>query len=305
MSASQKFTPRTVVQAVVAQEHAEGQGARVRRSIGTNEVRHFTPFLMLDHGYMSPDAGFPDHPHRGQETITYVLKGHIDHEDFTGSRGTLGPGDLQFMTAGRGIVHAEMPRIDKDADGDINAVEGLQLWVDLPQELKNCEPRYRDLRAAEVPVATPNDKVQVKVISGESFGVKSMQELAYTPVWLLDVTLQPGGRIEQAIPADFNAFIYQMSGTLSIAGKQYPAHTSTFFNTSGDGIKAAVPETAAHAARFIVVAGKMLNQKIVQHGPFVETSQEKIVKAFKDFETRSNGFERAAGWRSEIGQRMR
>lgn len=294
------FTARTVAKAVPAIQKSEGMGARVRRSIGTRDVRNFTPFLMLDHFSAGPDAGFPDHPHRGQETITYVLKGKVDHEDFTGSKGTLGPGDLQFMTAGRGVMHAEMPRVDSDLED----VEGIQLWVDLPKALKDCEPRYRDLRAEEVPIASPNDKVQVKVISGESFGVKSHQDLAYTPVSFLDFTLKPGAEIEQAIPNGFNALAYIISGELKIGDTTYPEFTNVFFNTEGDGITASVPESASKDTRFILIGGQILNQRIVQHGPFVQTSVEGIYKAMEDFQSSSNGFERALNWRSEIGKRM-
>ncbi len=182
--------PRQIKQAFLAIEQSEGAGARVRRSIGTHNLRNFSPFLMLDHFSVSPGAGFPDHPHRGQETITYLMKGGVDHEDFAGNKGTLESGDLQFMTAGRGIVHAEMPR--QNADGSANV--GMQLWVDLPEKLKSCEPRYRDLRAAEIPTINVDDgNVTIKIISGQSHGTDSVQELAYTPVWIFDITIKPGG----------------------------------------------------------------------------------------------------------------
>lgn len=295
---------RTVLKSFPAIEQAEGVGARVRRSIGTMNIRNFTPFLMLDHFKVSPDAGFPDHPHRGQETITYMVKGHVDHEDFTGSAGTLGPGDLQFMTAGRGIVHAEMPRIDKDEDGNIQAIEGLQLWVDLPKELKECEPRYRDLKAKEIPIIHPSPKVEIKVISGESHGTSSVQDLAYTPVWFFDLKVQPGGKVFQPIPHGFNTFLYVMSGNINVLGKSYKQYDCLFFNHDGHGVEVSVPEDATEPSQFFIVAGQTLDQPIVQHGPFVETSREKIYKAFVDYQTGSNGFERAVGWESKIGQRM-
>jgi len=133
---------------------------------------------MLDHFTIHPGAGFPDHPHRGQETITYLLSGAVDHEDFTGNAGTIHAGDLQFMTAGRGIMHAEMPN-----QGFSDNV-GMQLWVDLPKELKGVEPRYRDLRGKEIPVVE-GEGWTVKVISGKGQGVDSVRDLAYTPVWIL------------------------------------------------------------------------------------------------------------------------
>ncbi|VVT54666.1 uncharacterized protein SAPINGB_P004190 [Magnusiomyces paraingens] len=298
------FIPRSILKSIPAREQAEGVGARVRRSIGTAAMRNFTPFLMLDHFKVSPDAGFPDHPHRGQETITYMIKGHVDHEDFTGSSGTLGPGDLQFMTAGKGIVHAEMPRIDKDQDGNIQMVEGLQLWVDLPKELKACSPRYRDLRAAEIPVVKPSDKATIKVISGESYGVDSVKDLAYTPVWYLDNYVSPGGKVEQPLPKGFNAFMYVLEGEVMVNNEKIPQFTNVFFNDDGDGVEVRVPETFDKPAQFAIIAGQKLDQPIVQHGPFVETSRDKIMTAFMDYQNGSNGFERAVGWESEIGKRM-
>lgn len=171
------MTIRAISKSFLAIEQSEGAGARVRRSIGTPQLRNFSPFLLCDNFTVENGAGFPDHPHIGIETITYLLEGAIDHEDFTGKAGTIEPGDLQFMTAGRGIMHAEMPR--QNSDGSANV--GLQLWVDLPKELKSCEPRYRDLKAAEIPsVDVDNDKVHIKVISGQSHGVDSQQEVCYS-----------------------------------------------------------------------------------------------------------------------------
>jgi redox-sensitive bicupin YhaK (pirin superfamily) len=260
---------------------------------------------MLDHFSIPPGAGFPDHPHRGQETITYLLSGAVDHEDFAGNKGTIGPGDLQFMTAGKGIVHAEMPR--QNPDGSANV--GMQLWVDLPEKLKSCEPRYRDLRASEIPQVDLDDgKVKIKVISGQSHGVDSVQELAYTPVWLLDVTIKPGGKVQQNLPVGWNAFAYTLEGTVQFgAGKDAKTiekYHNTVFEQKGDCVVAEVPETATEDSRFILVAGIPLDQKIVQYGPFVVTSQEEIYKAMHDYQTHTNGFERAKNWESEIGKNM-
>ncbi|ODQ65477.1 hypothetical protein NADFUDRAFT_52067 [Nadsonia fulvescens var. elongata DSM 6958] len=295
-----KFVSRAIASRFVASEQSEGVGARVRRSIGTMKQRNFAPFLMLDHFSVSPGAGFPDHPHRGQETITYMIDGLMDHEDFTGAKGCLESGDLQFMTAGRGIVHAEMPVPRNDGKANV----GLQLWVDLAADMKNCEPSYRDLKAKEIPIATPNDKVSVKVISGESFGVKSVQDLAYTPVWMLDYTVQPGQEIEQAFPKNFNVFAYVMDGELEIGGKNIPRYSAVFFDTNGDGVKLNVPSNADKPSKFVLIGGQIMHQPIVQHGPFVCTSREKIMEAFYDYQSHSNGFERAASWESEIGKRM-
>jgi quercetin 2,3-dioxygenase len=298
--------PRAIRQSFLAIEQAEGAGARVRRSIGVPKLRNLTPFLMLDHFKIPPSAGFPDHPHKHQETITYLLSGSVDHEDFTGSKGTIGPGDLQFMTAGRGIVHAEMP--GQNPDGGPNV--GLQLWVDLPKELKYCEPRYRDLRKDEIPLdISPDGKVSIKVISGQTkSGVTSPQELSYTPVWLLDVTIKPGGKLVQPLPARWNAFAYSMEGTVTFgagqAARTVEQYHNTVFEQAGDNIIAEVDADAIEDARFIIAAGLPLAQNIVQYGPFVGTSVEQVQQAFLDYQTYSNGFERAKGWESEIGKRM-
>lgn len=296
---------RTIRKSFLASQQSEGAGAVVRRSIGTPQLKNLSPFLMLDHFTIPPSAGFPDHPHRGQETITYLLSGSVDHEDFAGNKGTIYPGDLQFMTAGRGIVHAEMPG---QGHGD-QKIEGMQLWVDLPEELKMCEPRYRDLRSTEIPKVTLDDeKVHVNVISGKSHGVDSVKDLAYTPVWILDITIQPGGRIEQEIPAKWNAFAYTLEGTTifgaSGEGRTVEQFHNVVFNTEGEKVVASVAEDARAPARFFLVAGQPLDQRVVQYGPFVLSSEEGVYQALKDYQGRTGGFERAEGWRSEIGREM-
>jgi quercetin 2,3-dioxygenase len=298
-----KMQPRAIAKSFLARSQSEGAGATVRRSIGTPSLKNFTPFLMLDHFNVPPGAGFPDHPHRGQETITYLLRGAVDHEDFAGNKGTIGPGDLQFMTAGRGIMHAEMPNLQSEEN------VGLQLWVDLPKHLKNCEPRYRDLRANEIPVGqTQDEKVSVKVISGTSLGVESLKDLAYTPVWLLDVTIHPGGRIEQQIPEGWNAFVYTLEGattfTTATDSQTITPYHNVVFQQQGEGIIASVEEGATDDARFVIVAGTPLDQPVVQYGPFVTTSRDEVMQAMMDFQTHSNGFERAEGWESLIGRSM-
>jgi len=296
---------RAIRKVFLAIEQAEGAGARVRRSVGTPSLRNFSPFLMLDHFSIKPGAGFPDHPHRGQETITYLLSGAVDHEDFAGNRGTINSGDLQFMTAGRGIVHAEMPR--QNADGSANV--GLQLWVDLPAALKMCEPRYRDLRASEIPEVTVDDgKVHIKVISGQSHGIDSVKDLAYTPVWILDVEVKPGGRVSQPLPEGWNAFGYMLEGSALFGerGNQTAVdqYHNVVFEPKGEVVHAEVDAGAEKSARFVLIAGTPLDQKVVQYGPFVLNSQEQVYQAFSDYQTHSNGFERAKDWESEIGKSM-
>ena len=185
----------------------------------------------------------------------------------------------------------------------------MQLWVDLPRDLKNCEPRYRDLRASEIPQATADDgKVTVKVISGRSYGVDSVQELAYTPVWLLDVTIAPGGSFSQNLPAGWNAFAYSLEGTTTwdtgATTQEVPQYHNTVFEQKGDQVLARVPADAKEAARFILVAGMPLDQPVVQYGPFVLNDASQVRQALMDYQSYENGFERAEHWRSEIGRAM-
>ncbi|KAG9258117.1 RmlC-like cupin domain-containing protein [Emericellopsis atlantica] len=296
---------RAIKKNFLAVEQDEGAGARVRRSIGTPNLRNFSPFLMLDHFSIKPGAGFPDHPHRGQETITYLISGAVDHEDFAGNKGTIESGDLQFMTAGRGIVHAEMPR--QNADGSANV--GLQLWVDLPENLKQCEPRYRDLKASEIPKVDVDDgKATIKVISGQSHGIDSVKDLAYTPVWILDIELRPGAKVTQPLPQTWNAFSYILEGDVYFgegdARKKVGQYNNVVFEQEGDVVHIEADPEATKSSRLVIVAGTPLDQPVVQYGPFVLTTKDDVYQALMDFQTYKNGFERAEGWESEIGKSM-
>jgi len=292
---------RAINKVFTALEQSEGAGARVRRSIGSFHQRNLSPFLMLDYLNGGIGEGFPDHPHRGQETVSYILKGTMEHEDFAGNRGILHAGDLQFMTAGRGIMHSEQAL--PSADGEPNA--GFQLWVDLPKHLKMCEPRYRDLRAKEIPIARLDDgKVLVKVISGKSGDIDGVKDLAYTPVWYLDVEIQPGGKLVQLLPKEWNAFSYIYEGYADFAAQtgdltRVEQHGTVIYKPGGDAVSVQVAQDADRGARLLIIAGEILDQPIVQHGPFVSTSSEGIRRALEDFYHSRNGFERAKGWQSE------
>ncbi len=296
INVNQMSGTRTILKSFYAAEQGEGAGAVVRRSIGVSQMRNFTPFLMLDHFNVSKGAGFPDHPHRGQETITLLMKGFMLHEDFTGASGILRPGDLQFMTAGKGAMHSEMPY---SPDGQ--NVEGLQLWVDLPRKLKYSEPRYRDLRKEEIPIIKPNEKVTVNVISGKSYGTESIKDLAYTPVVYYDFTVKAGGVFEQEVPEDFNAFIYLLDGNLEVNGESAQKFNVIFFNRDGKAIKGSVPE-GSDDAHFVLIAGKVLDQPVVQYGPFVVCSKDEVYQTFEDYQEAKNGFERSKNWHSKIGE---
>lgn len=301
MSESKDMSLRSIKVVVPAIEQAEGVGARVRRSIGTMRMRHFSPFLMFDHFASNGKGGFPEHPHLGQETITLMLKGAFAHEDFTGSKGVLRENDLQFMTAGRGTVHSEMPVIHPDGSYNV----GLQLWVDLPEKLKEVEPRYRDLKEWEVPEVTQQDgKLKVRVISGKSYGVESIKELAYTPVHYYHYVLKPGANFKQEVPKDFNFFLYMVNGKNLTLQKDtvVSQYENVFFNADGTTIEGSLPADAKEDAEFVLVGGQILDQPIVQHGPFVATNRDRIVQAFMDYQSMSNGFSRLRTWDSLISK---
>lgn len=299
ITATASMSLRTIKTILPGIEQAEGVGATVRRSIGNMQMRNFSPFLLFDHFSSSGVGGFPEHPHLGQETITLMLKGAFAHEDFTGSRGVLREGDLQFMTAGRGTVHSEMPVIHKDGSKNV----GLQLWVDLPEKMKEVEPRYRDLKEWEVPEYVEQDgKLKVRVISGESYGVKLDAELAYTPVKYYHYTMKPGSYFKQFVPENFNFFLYVLEGDNLILQKKTKVnqYENVFFNANGDTIEGQYPESETMDLEFVLIGGKILDQKVVQHGPFVATSTNRIQKAFSDYRLASNGFERLRTWNTLI-----
>jgi quercetin 2,3-dioxygenase len=202
-------------------------------------------------------------------------------------------------------MHAEMPRQSQDGSASV----GLQLWVDLPKHLKMCEPRYRDLKAKEIPqVDLDDNRVHIKVISGQAGGIESVKELAYTPVWILDVEVKPGGKIAQPLPQGWNAFAYILEGVATFGAGEDERSVDQFqivvFEREGDLVEVSVPKDGKCSARFVLIAGQVLEQEIVQYGPFVLNSKEEAYQALLDYQTHSNGFERAKDWQSEIGKSM-
>ncbi|XP_045595984.1 pirin [Procambarus clarkii] len=281
---------RGVVQKVLSVEQAEGRGARVRRSIGRKELRRLDPFLLLDEFRVRQPAGFPDHPHRGFETVTYMLKGSFHHQDFCGHSGVIRKGDLQWMTAGRGVVHSEMPASDGDNIG-------LQLWINLPASQKMIEPVYQELLASQVPSATSGGTT-VKVIAGESMGVESPVRTR-TPVYYLDFQQEPGAKFTQEVPRDWNAFIYVLTGTISVVvdeeeSESGPHHTLVL--SQGDSVK--VCNTGPDTAHFVLIAGQPIGEPVVQDGPFVMNTREEIRQTLQDYSDAKNGFENARNWKS-------
>ncbi|XAR56757.1 hypothetical protein NMG60_11037344 [Bertholletia excelsa] len=287
--------PRPVVRKLLARPQHEGVGAVVRRSIGRFELKYFDPFLMLDEFSVSAPAGFPDHPHRGFETVTYMLQGAVIHEDFEGHKGMIGPGDLQWMTAGRGIVHSEMPA----AQG---TQKGLQLWINLSSDHKMIEPRYQEIASKDV-IEAARDGVKVRVIAGEALGAKS-PIYTRTPTMYLDFTLKPGAHLQQPIPVSWNAFVYVLEGE-GIFGnsKSLPVSPHHLLLLGhGDGLE--VWNKSLRPLRFVLVGGEPLGEPVVQSGPFVMNTQEEIDQTIEDYENCINGFEKARHWRSESARNL-
>ncbi|XP_055338772.1 pirin-like [Paramacrobiotus metropolitanus] len=282
---------RTVEKIVQAREQAEGEGARVRRGIGGGQLLQVDPFLLFDHAEVHPPAGFPDHPHRGFETVTYILNGSFKHEDFAGNKKILGTGDLQWMTAGRGVLHSETPYG--------NGGEGLQLWVNLPQNEKLVQPAYQDLKCKDIPVVS-KDGVTAVIVAGEYDGQKSPVRTR-TPTNYLYLTLAPGSRVLQPFPEKWNVFSYTVFGKLTVGpeDKQQETveHSCIVYKPDGDCVRLA--NNSPEEVRCVLIAGQPLHEPVARHGPFVMNTYEEIDQAIKDFRNCTNGFEKAKNWKSE------
>ncbi|KAH8106708.1 RmlC-like cupin domain-containing protein [Cristinia sonorae] len=294
---------RNVVKKILSVETPEGAGALVRRSIGTMKLKNLTPFLLLDHFHVSKGAGFPDHPHRGQATVTYMLEGSSQHEDSAGHKGLIETGGVQWMSAGKGIIHAEMP-----VHGDnVPEPRGLQLWIDLPKESKMMEPNYQELSPSEIPVAYPegpDGPTRIKVISGKSYGVES----PVRPVggcWYFHVLFdKKGSSIFQEIAPGWTAFIYTLKGSILVGNETVPHESYHTLVLSSDPAETGVKITAAEDdSNFVLIAGEPLDQTVFQYGPFVMTNREEIQKTLIDYQMGQNGFENAHTWKSVIGNR--
>jgi hypothetical protein len=270
----------------------EGHGAVVGRLIGTSEVRRFDPFLMLDHFSGRLPGGFPDHPHRGFETVSYLLQGTFLHEDSKGRKGELKPGDVQWMTAGKGIIHAEMP--GSETEDSI----GLQLWINLPRDKKLIDPFYQEIAAKEIPVVNNKAGVTAKVISGLEFGVEGAVKPTW-PVHYVDFQLSPNTSFDKVIPANWNSFIYVLSGEAEVNGTKIKTSDAVFFEKDASPTLARFT-TGSSAVQFVWIGGQPIGEPIAQYGPFVMNTEEEIQQAFSDYQNARNGFEESKTWRSGI-----
>jgi redox-sensitive bicupin YhaK (pirin superfamily) len=256
---------------------SDGAGVKLTRVIGQPALQDLDPFLMLDEfGSDDPSAyiaGFPDHPHRGFETVTYMLAGRMRHRDNKGNEGLLTAGSVQWMTAGRGIVHSEMP------EQEAGLMQGFQLWLNLPAKDKMTAPRYQDIAPERIPVVEPAPGVSAKVIAGELAGVKGPVEAGATEPFYADLRLQPGAAVEVALPAGHNAFAYVYEGAAEVGGRAVERGTIAVL-TQGDSVRLA----AGHGARLILVAGKPLGEPVAKYGPFVMNTTDQLREAFADYQ---------------------
>jgi hypothetical protein len=270
---------RRVERLVAGQATSDGAGVKLTRVLTQPLQRRLDPFLMLDaFGTDNPDdyiGGFPDHPHRGFETVTYMIAGRMRHRDSAGHEGLLSNGGVQWMTAGRGVIHSELPEQEE------GRMEGFQLWLNLAANDKMRAPWYRDIASAEIPEFT-QDGVTARVIAGESHGVAGAMQREVTEPLYLDLHFAPGTRFEQALPASHNAFVYVYRGSLAIGETQVPAQRmAVLANDSGsDGV---VLAAGTEPTRALLIAGRPLNEPIAQYGPFVMNNNEQIFQAVEDF----------------------
>ncbi len=277
-------SPRKVKQVIEPQYVIEGAGVLLRRSFGPNRTNLFDPFLLFDHFAFNdpiegPIRGFPTHPHRGIETVTYMLEGNVRHRDSLGNTGIIGPGDVQWMTSGRGILHEEMPR-----RGPNGVIYGFQLWVNLPAAQKMSQPRYQEVNADSIPTAEKQG-AKVRLVAGEFGGVKGpVTQIAAQPLYM-DVTLDPGAEFYLPVPVGHTAIAYLFEGEGLFGldaegqGEFTPAVRMIEFE---DGDHVRVQAGQGSHARFMLMAGAPFKEPIFPYGPFVMNTQEEIQQALND-----------------------
>jgi redox-sensitive bicupin YhaK (pirin superfamily) len=277
--AAARGTQRRVAWSGQGMPASDGAGVKLNRVIGQPQLPDLDPFLLLDE-FGSDDpaayiAGFPDHPHRGFETVTYMLAGRMRHRDNKGNEGLLTAGSVQWMTAGRGIVHSEMPEQEQ------GLMQGFQLWLNLPAKDKMTAPRYQDIAPERIPVVQPAPGVTAKVIAGELAGVRGPAEGGVTEPFYADVTLEPGAAFEAALPAGHSAFVYVYAGRAEVGEPTQSLERGRIGVLSpGDRLKLA----SADGARLILVAGKPLGEPVAKYGPFVMNTTDELRQAFADYQ---------------------
>jgi redox-sensitive bicupin YhaK (pirin superfamily) len=284
---------RPVAKVVPSLRTVEGGGFVVRRTFPTGRLDMVDPFLLLDH--MGPSdygpgeaVGAPDHPHRGFETVTYMLEGAFEHRDSSGGGGYLGPGDVQWMTAGAGIVHSELPAERIRREG--GRVHGLQLWVNLPRADKMAPPRYQEIKADEIPSAEPAPGARVRVVAGDVFGVHGPVD-THSPIVYLHVTLSPGASLDVPVPPGHQAMAYVIRGHGRFGADETTAGESELVVFAGDegGVHLETPDDADHPLDALVISGVPLREPVARYGPFVMNTREELVQAVDDYQSGAMG----------------
>jgi len=272
--------PRAVQRLIAGESTSDGAGVKLTRVLAQPLQRRLDPFLMLDaFGTDDPRdyiGGFPDHPHRGFETVTYMIAGRMRHRDSAGNEGLLQNGGVQWMTAGRGVIHSELPEQD---DG---RMEGFQLWLNLAAKDKLRAPWYRDIQSAEIPEFATSEGVKVRVIAGRSHGIDGAMQRETTEPLYLDLEMPAGAGFAQAIPASHNAFVYVYRGELQIGDTQVPVKRMAIFQNDAGSDGVAIKASAA--SRALLIAGKPLGEPIAQYGPFVMNTNDEIRQAVQDYQ---------------------
>ena len=272
--------PRELERLVSGQPTSDGAGVKLTRVLTQPLQRRLDPFLMLDaFGTDNADdyiGGFPDHPHRGFETVTYMIAGRMRHRDNAGHEGLLENGGVQWMTAGRGIVHSELP------EQEAGRMEGFQLWLNLPADRKMVDPGYRDIPSGAIPEFDTADGAHVRVIAGRSHGVDGAVQRERTEPLYLDIHLAPGARFAQALPPAHNAFVYVYRGEAMLGGAVVGAQRMAILKNAPDRDGIAL-RAGEDGARLLLIAGRPLNEPIAQYGPFMMNTHEQIFQAVEDF----------------------
>ena len=270
--------PREVERLVAGTPTSDGAGVKLTRVLTQPLQRRLDPYLMLDafgterrEDYI---GGFPDHPHRGFETVTYMIAGRMRHRDSAGHEGLLQTGGAQWMTAGRGVIHSELPEQEE------GRMEGFQLWLNLPARDKMRAPWYRDIQSEEIPEFVTGEGAVVRVIAGTSHGVAGAVQREATEPLYLDLHLRADSRFSQVLPNEHNAFVYVYRGELHIGDTAVPAGRMAILVNAGDGVAL----TAQEPSRALLIAGRPLNEPIAQYGPFVMNRQEEILQAVQDYQ---------------------
>jgi len=279
------MTERSATEIVVPTPTSDGAGVQLKRSIATPTLDHLDPFFLFDHfGSENPDdyvAGFPMHPHRGIETITYMLDGDVTHRDTLGNSGTIGPGDVQWMTAGRGIMHEEMPHVGP------KRLDGFQVWVNLPRKLKMTAPRYQDVPSGKIPEVALAGGGSARVIAGTVNGVSgAVREIFADPTYL-DVTLAAGQAFEQPMPKGHTGLLYVFRGEVTVGGgsagrAQVVSSPRLAILSDGDVVRV---HAASTPARFLLLSAQPLHEPAVRYGPFVMNTRDEIAQAIHELQT--------------------